>query len=332
VCAFGLNPGPCKRNPEQTALRSTQDKKAVLLVSYVQLPVSTQQSLPELPVGVPQTYTEAGINPGYQAAVCFKAGLGRSMATKIKDNFATWINGSLADCSMGPEKAEPCRRLILLGPPGVGKGTQSQLLSEHIGACHLSTGDVFREAVRPSGCPRTPAMEAALDYMNRGQLVPDETVWELVRERSNCLHCQGGFLLDGFPRTLYQAEALNQFMQDENLLLSAVVNYQLPMSEIIWRLSGRRICRECKAVFHLTQRPPKTQGRCDLCNGELYQRGDDHPESISVRLEVYENSTAPLIYYYKHKGLLLSVDAHGTPEDIFKRTLTALEQRQPSPQ
>jgi adenylate kinase len=249
------------------------------------------------------------------------------MATKKNNDFASWLNGPLANCSDAPDKAEPCRRVILLGPPGVGKGTQAQLLSEHIGACHLSTGDVFREAVRPSACPRTPAMEAALEYMNRGQLVPDETVWELVRERSNCLHCQGGFILDGFPRTLYQAEALGLFLQEQNLGLSAVINYQLPMSEIIWRLSGRRTCRECKAVFHLTQRPPRTQGRCDHCNGELYQRGDDHPDSISVRLEVYENSTAPLIYYYQRQGLLLPIDAHGTVEEIYTRTVTALESR-----
>jgi adenylate kinase len=170
-------------------------------------------------------------------------------------------------------------------------------------------------------------MESALEYMNRGQLVPDETVWELVRERSGCLHCQGGFILDGFPRTLYQAEALGMFLREQNLGLSAVINYQLPISEIIWRLSGRRICRECKAVFHLTQRPPATQGRCDHCNGELYQRGDDHPESISVRMEVYENSTAPLIYYYQRQGLLLPVDAHGSVEEIYTRTVAALDTR-----
>lgn len=154
--------------------------------------------------------------------------------------------------------------------------------------------------------------------------MPDSTVWDMVRERSGCLRCGGGFLLDGFPRTLSQAESLKQLMESEGLSLTAVVNYELSISEIVARLSGRRTCEKCKAVFHLTERPPKAAGICDRCGGKLYQRDDDRPESITVRLEAYEKSTAPLIDFYKNLGLLLSVAATGSPEEICERTLTAL--------
>ena len=173
----------------------------------------------------------------------------------------------------------------------------------------------------------TPAMSAALEYMRRGALVPDETVWEMVRERSACLHCRGGFLLDGFPRTLGQAEALNRLMEQEKLSLSAVVNYELPVAEIVSRLSGRRICEKCKAVFHVTRQPSRVEGVCDECGGRLYQREDDLPESVKLRLEVYESSTAPLIQFYRELRLLRPVKASGSPEEICARTMTALESR-----
>ncbi len=134
--------------------------------------------------------------------------------------------------------------------------------------------------------------------MQETKAVPDSTVWEMVSERSECLHCQGGFVLDGFPRTLGQAESLNQLMEKEKLSLSAAVNYELPFSEIVSRLSGRRICEKCKAVFHVTRQPSRVEGICDECGGRLYQREDDRPDSVKLRLEVYENSTAPLIEFY----------------------------------
>ena len=141
----------------------------------------------------------------------------------------------------------------------MGKGTQAELLTERLGACHLSTGDVFRAAGKRRDCDQSPAMKAALDYMRRGELVPDSTVWEMVRERSDCLlHC-GGFILDGFPRTLGQAESLKELMEKEKISLSAVVNYELPVNEIVQRLSGRRTCEKCKSVFHVTERPPKVE-------------------------------------------------------------------------
>src|SRR5208283_1409812 len=218
-------------------------------------------------------------------------------------------------------------RLVLLGAPGVGKGTQADLLHQRLGACHLSTGDVFRAAGSRSDCEQTPAMIEALGYIRRGALVPDSTVWEMVRERIECLRCGGGFILDGFPRTLAQAESLQQLMDSEKLALTAVVNYDLPFSEIVARLGGRRTCEKCKAVYHVTERPPKVEGRCDRCEGKLFQREDDRPESIKVRLETYERSTAPLIEFYKKLGLLVQVEASGTPDEIFDRTVGAMESR-----
>lgn len=217
--------------------------------------------------------------------------------------------------------------LILLGAPGVGKGTQAEMLNRRLRACHLSTGDVFRAAAGRPDCDQSPAMKEALGYMRRGELVPDSTVWEMVRERSGCLHCRGGFILDGFPRTVGQAESLKELMDQEGLKLTAVVNYSLPFSEIVARLGGRRTCEKCKAVYHVTERPPKVEGKCDRCDGKLFLREDDRPESIKVRLEAYERSTAPLIDFYKNLGLLVEVPAKGSPDEIFESTFTQLEAR-----
>jgi adenylate kinase len=239
---------------------------------------------------------------------------------------AQWLQGPSAGC--GPvESVQNPYCLVLLGAPGVGKGTQADLLNRRLGACHLSTGDVFRAAAGKSECELSPAMKAATEYMRRGDLVPDSTVWEMVRERSSCLHCAGGFILDGFPRTLGQAESLQQLMQEEGLLLTAVVSYELPTSEIVARLSGRRTCEKCKTVFHLTERPPKAAGVCDRCGSSLFQRQDDRPESIAVRLEAYQHSTAPLVEFYRNLDLLLTVPASGSPEDICARTFAGLETR-----
>jgi adenylate kinase len=238
---------------------------------------------------------------------------------------APWLQGPSTQCTPSPTKASPAWRLVLLGAPGVGKGTQAELLHDRLGACHLSTGDVFRAAASRKDCVPSPAMATALEFMKRGALVPDETVWEMVRERVGCLRCCGGFLLDGFPRTLAQAESLSKLLQKENLPLNAVINYELPIPEIISRLSGRRTCTKCKAVFHVVNQPPKKQGVCDHCGASLYQREDDRPESIKVRLEAYRKSTAPLIDFYERQGLLLSIPANGLPDDICSHTLVALK-------
>jgi adenylate kinase len=245
--------------------------------------------------------------------------------TLPNNNRAGWLEGPSATCPQPVEVAHPWR-LILLGAPGVGKGTQADLLRQRLGACHLSTGDVFRAASTRTGCEPSPAMITALDFMRRGALVPDSTVWEMVRERAACLRCRGGFILDGFPRTLGQAESLKKLMQDERLSLDAVVNYELPLSEIVERLSGRRTCEKCKAVYHVSRQPSQTPGVCDRCGGRLFQREDDRPESVTVRMEAYQRSTAPLVEFYRSLGLLLPIAATGSPDDICTRTITALKQ------
>lgn len=250
------------------------------------------------------------------------------MSTQNKDSRAAWLQGPSVECEIETDSSRTPWRLVLLGAPGVGKGTQADLLHQKLGACHLSTGDVFRAAAKGGACDLSPAMKTAAEYMRRGELVPDATVWEMVRERSGCLRCSGGFILDGFPRTLAQAESLRQLMESEGLALSAVVSYDLPASEIVARLGGRRTCEQCKSVFHVTERPPQVEGVCDRCGGKLFQREDDRPESIKVRLEAYDQSTAPLIEFYKNLGLLLPVEASGTPDEIFGRTLAALNSRQ----
>jgi len=238
-----------------------------------------------------------------------------------------WFQASSSICpDVRPVNGAPWR-LVLLGAPGVGKGTQADLLNQRLNACHLSTGDLFRAASKQKDTEQSPAMRAAMDHMRRGELVPDGTVWEMVRERADCIRCSTGFVLDGFPRTLGQAESLRQLMEQQNIKLNAVVSYELPLAEIVARLSGRRTCEKCKAVYHVTGNPPKAEGVCDRCQGKLYQREDDRPESITVRMATYERSTAPLIEFYKSLGLLVTIPAVGAPDEICKRTIDVLKAR-----
>lgn len=249
------------------------------------------------------------------------------MNASPKNDRIAWLQGPSAKCDeVSAERQNPWR-LILLGAPGVGKGTQAELLTKRLGACHLSTGDVFRAATKSGDCEPSAAMKAALEYMRRGELVPDSIVWEMVCERRGCiLHCEG-FILDGFPRTLGQAGSLRELMAQEKLSLSAVVNYELPVEQIVARLSGRRTCEKCKSVFHVIERPPKLENICDHCGGALYQREDDRAESIAVRLHAYERSTAPLIQFYQDLGLLVPVAAKGSPDEILAQTLVKLQAR-----
>jgi adenylate kinase len=237
---------------------------------------------------------------------------------------SAWLSGPHFPCKNTPPETQRPWRIILLGAPGVGKGTQAELLVGSLGACHLSTGDVFRAAKSQSDADRSPAMSAAIGYMKRGDLVPDEIVLEMIAERQGCLRCHGGFLLDGFPRTVAQAEALEKLLQKQNVKIDAVISYELPIEEIVARLSGRRTCGKCKAVFHVTTLPPKKSGVCDHCGGELIQREDDRPESVRVRMEAYRTSTAPLSEFYQKRGVLYPVAANGTPDEILKRTLALL--------
>ena len=246
-----------------------------------------------------------------------KAGVG----LMPKQDRTAWLKGGDAQCLMPPRK--PLGRpwhLILLGAPGVGKGTQAELLSERLACCHLSTGDIFRAAKCFDEKDQTPAIQSALGYMRRGELVPDETVLRLVGERPRCLHCCGGFLLDGFPRTVAQAVALEELLKKEEVKLTAVFNYELPPDKIVARISGRRVCSKCKTIFHVEARPPRVKGVCDKCGGALVQREDDCPEAIETRMKIYGQSTRPLIEFYQKRGLLITIDAEGSPEDIYRRT------------
>ena len=241
------------------------------------------------------------------------------------------MQGGSAVCTPPAQAQEQPRHFVLLGAPGVGKGTQAELLTAKLGACQLSTGDIFRAAKTLDASERSPAITAALEYMRKGELVPDETVVALVAERVGCLRCEKGFLLDGFPRTVAQAVELERILAEAHVKLDAVLSYDLPIEKVVARLSGRRTCAACKAVFHVEARPPKVEGICDQCGGKLYQREDDRPEAIRVRMEAYEKSTSPLADYYRKQGLLISILAEGTPEEIFNRTLKALKPKKARP-
>jgi adenylate kinase len=266
-----------------------------------------------------------GITGGAQAELQV---INRRTIMEIKQDRTAWLKGGTAVCERPAKRQKRPRRLVLLGAPGVGKGTQAELLSAKLGTCPLSTGDIFRTAKGLEAGELTPAMRAALGCMRRGELVPDETVLALIAERTRCLRCQAGFMLDGFPRTVNQAEALERLLSEQRMKLDAVLSYELPLDQVVARLSGRRTCLDCKAVFHVSARPPMFEGICDACGGKLYQREDDRPESIRVRMKVYEQCTTPLTDYYRRRGLLASILAEGSPEEIFNRTLDTLRPRQ----
>jgi adenylate kinase len=245
-------------------------------------------------------------------------------------NRVEWLQGPGANCAKtGPVAPRPWH-LVLLGPPGVGKGTQAEKIIGEFGACHLSTGDVFRYAAREtSGQAPSPAMATALAAMKRGELVSDNTVVELVRERAGCLACQYGFLLDGFPRTLEQAHALNGILASVERKLDAAINYFAPEPLIIERLSGRRVCKQCRTGYHVANKPPRVAGRCDACGGELFQRDDDKPEAIRTRLQAYAATCNPVLEYYRRQGLLREIEASGDPEAVFAHTRAVIEKLDP---
>jgi adenylate kinase len=235
---------------------------------------------------------------------------------------AAWFRGGDTQCETLPAFRGRAHRLVLLGPPGVGKGTQAELLCRTLGTCHLSTGDLFR-AGQCAAAP-SPALTDALAVMRRGELVSDDVVVAMVRERAGCLRCHGGFLLDGFPRTRAQAKALDAMLAEQGLTLDAVLSYELPLKEIVARLGGRRTCSDCKAVYHVVTRPPRAEGICDQCEGRLVQREDDRSESIRIRMRAYEESTRPLADYYAQKGTLVKVQASATPEEILNLSLEGM--------
>ncbi len=211
-------------------------------------------------------------------------------------------------------------RLILLGAPGVGKGTQGDLLAAKYQRPKISTGDILREAVRN----KTPMGIQAKACMDQGKLVPDAVVIGIVKDKLGEPVCAKGFLLDGFPRTVPQAEELGAILKARGLKLDRVVNIAVPRENIVRRLTGRRSCPKCQAVFHVEFSPPKREGICDRCGGELVQRSDDTRETVENRLSVYEEQTAPLIAYYRQRGLLSDVDGAGPVEQVQQRIVELL--------
>jgi adenylate kinase len=210
--------------------------------------------------------------------------------------------------------------LVLLGPPGVGKGTQAKLLQERLGVPQISTGDLLREAVARA----TPIGLKAKTYMDAGELVPDDVIIGIVEERLAKPDAREGFLLDGFPRTVPQAEALAALLDKHSIPLDAVLALEGNEETLVRRLSGRRVCSSCAATYHVDNAPPKVEGVCDQCSGSLIVRDDDRPEAIRNRLQVYARSTAPLLDFYRERGQLLTVDASGTAAEVFEAVWAAL--------
>jgi adenylate kinase len=211
-------------------------------------------------------------------------------------------------------------RAVLLGPPGAGKGTQARLLGEKFEACQVSTGDILRKAV----ADQSPLGKEASDYIKRGALVPDSVIVNLVAERLKEKDCQQGFILDGFPRTIPQAQGLEEILRKMGLGLQSVLLVQVPDAVIVERLAGRRTCKNCGALYHLNFKPSTKESTCDRCGGELLQRDDDREETISARLKVYDIQTAPLVDYYRQRGILREIDGVGKVEDIRNRIIKAL--------
>jgi adenylate kinase len=212
-------------------------------------------------------------------------------------------------------------RIVLVGPPGAGKGTQAAFLAKNLGIPHISTGDLFRANISR----QTELGKLAKSYMDKGELVPDEVTIAMAKDRMEQPDAENGFLLDGFPRNVSQAEALDGMLSTEGMKLDAVLDLEVPEDEVVRRIAGRRICRNDSAhVFHVSYKAPKKAGVCDVCGGELYQRDDDSEETVRTRLEVYHTQTEPIIDYYKAQGLVVTILALGKVEEVTARAMEAL--------
>ncbi|MGN0713893.1 MAG: adenylate kinase [Anaerovoracaceae bacterium] len=211
-------------------------------------------------------------------------------------------------------------RTILLGPPGAGKGTQAVKIVEKYSVPHISTGDIFRENIKKG----TELGKKAQEYMNRGELVPDDLVIEIATTRLLEDDCKNGFLLDGFPRTVYQAEKLDEFLAAHGSKIDKVLDIAVEKEELITRLTGRRVCKACGASYHVVNIPPKTEGICDACGGELVQRADDNIETVTNRIDVYEAQTKPLVDYYEKAGNIAHIDGATGLDNVFADIVKAL--------
>lgn len=214
-------------------------------------------------------------------------------------------------------------RIVLVGPPGAGKGTQAHVLAKTLSIPHISTGDLFRANISQG----TPLGLEAKSYIDNGRLVPDEVTIGMAKDRMLQEDAAGGFLLDGFPRNLGQAEALDAFLTEQGIKLDGVLDLEVPEDEVVKRIAGRRLCRKDGShVFHVAYNPPKAEGVCDECGGELYQRSDDTEEAVRVRLEEYHSKTEPIIGYYQEQGLLVTIPALGKVDEVTARAIEALKQ------
>ncbi|HVO24878.1 MAG TPA: adenylate kinase [Candidatus Margulisiibacteriota bacterium] len=212
-------------------------------------------------------------------------------------------------------------RMILMGPPGAGKGTQATLLQERFDVPHISSGELLRSAVKRKTALGTQAKR----FMDRGELVPDDILMGTIDERLRRNDCAKGFILDGFPRTVAQADALTAMLGKNGTRMDHVVSLTVPRDEVVKRLSGRRTCRDCGAMYHIIFEPSNNPGICNRCNGELYQRDDDQEDTILARLDVYDRQTAPLLALYRQQGLLREVDGIGSQDQVFARLLAAVQ-------
>ncbi len=210
--------------------------------------------------------------------------------------------------------------IVFLGPPGAGKGTQAKKIAEKYGIPQISTGDMFREHLSKG----TELGQKAKEYMDKGQLVPDEIVLGMVEERLKQPDCDKGFILDGFPRTVPQAEALDKLLEKMGKKIDYAICIDVPDEELVKRLTGRRTCKKCGMMYHVIFKPPKEEGKCDVCGGELYQRADDNEETVRNRLKVYHEQTEPIIQFYEKKGVLHRIDGMGSIDEIFERIVQVL--------
>ena len=211
-------------------------------------------------------------------------------------------------------------RMILLGPPGAGKGTQAVRITEKYNIPHISTGDIFRKNIKEG----TELGKRAQEYMNKGELVPDDLVIEIAEARLIENDCKNGFLLDGFPRTVYQAEKLDEFLESNHIALDKVLDINVDKDELMTRLIGRRVCRVCGATYHVINMPPEKDGVCDVCGGELYQRSDDTAATVENRIEVYNASTVPLVEYYEKAGKVAHIDGSNGLDEVFDSIVNVL--------